>query len=363
MRDFNKINPSLWGSQKFKKLGRDEKLIYFYFLTCPQTNAAGCFRVPVDYMAADIRIDAEALRKGIERVTSSGLIEYDFDEETVIISQWFRFNPPANPNHALKIMGDIRRIPNASFRIGAMSALRDFVSDHNEMTEKPWHIIKNIEENLKAFGRVSKAYPKGLASPAYRDRDSDRDGDSIKDSPLPPSGEEPFSAADAAGEGDSRSVNMPALAQKRAVDASNSFLMPDGTFADFDALTERLWAHYPAIRDKGHKGKAKEEIRKQLKKGVSHDEIIEGVRRYRRYCDATGEKQPDFWRWIRDDGFKRTYEFSEEPPKRSGGPAKSRGYDPDEALRLALSDPIGRGRAEQIARDQLDSGMPDPDNV
>jgi len=101
-------------------------------------------------------------------------------------------------------------------------------------------------------------------------------------------------------------VSSPPTPKGDAV--SGVFKMPDGTELLFDQLFERYWHNYPAIRDKGHKGKAKDELLKKLKeKGSDYEIIGRGITKYRKYCDRTGEKQPDFFRWIRDEGYLRDY--------------------------------------------------------
>ncbi len=108
-------------------------------------------------------------------------------------------------------------------------------------------------------------------------------------------------------------VSSPPTPQ-RGNGVPSSFLMPDGNMLDFDGLFERMWLLYPSIRDKGHKGRAKDELRKKLTKGDSYEKIGRGVARYRAYCDETGEKQPDFFRWIRDGGYERDYQITTPQP-------------------------------------------------
>jgi len=98
----------------------------------------------------------------------------------------------------------------------------------------------------------------------------------------------------------------------------SSFLMPDGTFLSFDQLFERYWSHYPNVRDKGHKGKAKDELLKKLKEGIEYEIIGRGIVKYRKYCDNTGEKQSDMFRWVRDSGWERDYTVSAATPTTGG---------------------------------------------
>lgn len=87
----------------------------------------------------------------------------------------------------------------------------------------------------------------------------------------------------------------------------DNFKMPDGTVLNFDQLFERWWVLYPKIRDKGSKQSAKEQLLKKLKSKIPYETIGRGIKKYRDYCDSTGEKNSDMFKWLRDDGFTREY--------------------------------------------------------
>jgi hypothetical protein len=116
-----------------------------------------------------------------------------------------------------------------------------------------------------------------------------------------------------------------------------------------DEQFEELWQLYPSVRDKGHKGKAREQINRKLNEGTTYETISNGITRFRAYCDATGEKQPDMLRWIRDGGFERPYTIPApaKPAARGGS-----GYSLQAAHAQAMADRTRRpeGRAERLAR-------------
>lgn len=150
----------------------------------------------------------------------------------------------------------------------------------------------------------------------------------------------------------SNDIDSP-LPPKGVADAPSSYLMPDGTFLSFDQLFERYWSNYPAIRDKGHKGKAKDELLKTLKEGTNYEIIGRGITKYRKYCDSTGEKQPDMFRWVRDKGWERDYAISAAAPTATG---RSAGHSLENAVSQALADKTRRpeGRAERLKNLGLD---------
>jgi len=126
----------------------------------------------------------------------------------------------------------------------------------------------------------------------------------------------------------------------------------EGVSLTFDQFFEKFWQHYPKIRDKGHKGKARDALIQAIKKGGKHAEdwneranaIAGGIKRYRKYCDRTGEKNPDAFRWLRDGGFDRPWD----------APAAGRGsgYSLEAVHDQAMGDQTGRpeGREERLKR-------------
>jgi hypothetical protein len=83
--------------------------------------------------------------------------------------------------------------------------------------------------------------------------------------------------------------------------------MTDGAILSFESFFERMWLLYPDIRKRGDKGKAREQLIIKLKNGEKYENIGRGIAKFRKYCEATGEKQPDMFRWLRDAGYNQDY--------------------------------------------------------
>lgn len=116
-----------------------------------------------------------------------------------------------------------------------------------------------------------------------------------------------------------------------------------GIILSFDQLFERFWNNYPKIRDRGHKGRAKNEFLALLVSGVPHFEIGKGITRFKEYCDATGEKNPDFSRWLKNKFFEREFIIPTQSKTKEGktnvsGRPLSRSDKADLAVQRALDD-------------------------
>lgn len=149
MRDFCKVSPTVWRSQKFKKLDKCDQLLYLYFLTCPHGNSIGCYYLPMAYVCIDLGMDDEALKKGIERVSETGLIEFDYAEQIILIHNWLTFNEPMNPKHGQKIISDISKIPSGHFKRLVAISFNSFSQ------AKGWSVTAPVEKAGKGIERVS----------------------------------------------------------------------------------------------------------------------------------------------------------------------------------------------------------------
>lgn len=113
MRDFSKVSPSLWHSERFNSLASDDaRFAYLYMLTCEHQTSAGCYRLPDAYAAADLRWPVERYQRALSELIGSGLIVHDPAASVVMVTRWFRFNSPMNEKHLKGIRHILERLPS-----------------------------------------------------------------------------------------------------------------------------------------------------------------------------------------------------------------------------------------------------------
>ncbi|MCP5075961.1 MAG: hypothetical protein GY947_22050 [Rhodobacteraceae bacterium] len=127
MREFTKISPAIWNSQRFKALPEDNaRFLMLYFLTCMHQNNAGCYYLPDGYALSDLDWEQGQYEAACKQLVEAGLIRFDPNESVVMIDKWFEFNPPMNPSHRTGIEHTIERIPSESLSEACHSALESF---------------------------------------------------------------------------------------------------------------------------------------------------------------------------------------------------------------------------------------------
>ena len=129
MRDFSKVSPSLWHSERFNGLASDDaRLAYLYMLTCQHQTSAGCYRLPDAYAAADLRWPVERYQKARAELVKAGLVRFDTSASVLMITRWFRFNPPMNEKHHKGIKHILERLTSQAIWADATAELDECLS-------------------------------------------------------------------------------------------------------------------------------------------------------------------------------------------------------------------------------------------
>jgi hypothetical protein len=86
MREFSKISPALWQSERFNSLPSDDgRYLYLYLLTNEHQNSAGCYRLLDLYACSDLRWSIERYSKARSELVDGGLVRFDAKGPVVMI--------------------------------------------------------------------------------------------------------------------------------------------------------------------------------------------------------------------------------------------------------------------------------------
>lgn len=88
------IEPSIWTDIKWRKLikSTNERLFWFYLLTCPMSKTCGIFYLPIENMVLESRLREEQVEEYLKHFTEIGLIDYNYETEEIIIYNFPRYN-------------------------------------------------------------------------------------------------------------------------------------------------------------------------------------------------------------------------------------------------------------------------------
>jgi len=160
MRQYSKISPTIWRSKKFRKLNSDDaRLVYFYLITCPHSNSAGCYDLPYVYGSADLGWNVERFKTAIDSLSKVELIAFDEDENTVLIVNWAKFNPPTNAKHALGLINELESASSDDLKSVCAQEFRELLAEKSFKGDVS--VQRAIESKLKA---MVKAIPEPIAT-------------------------------------------------------------------------------------------------------------------------------------------------------------------------------------------------------
>jgi hypothetical protein len=108
---YYRVSPKFWSSAE--RLGWDEetRLLALYLLTCDHRSTEGLFRLPKQYILADLEWSAQRLSKPFARLCSDDFIDYDEDAKVMLIVKALAYQSPSNPNGVTAALRALEMVP------------------------------------------------------------------------------------------------------------------------------------------------------------------------------------------------------------------------------------------------------------
>jgi hypothetical protein len=124
MREFSKISPAVWGSERFNNLPSDDaRFLYLFLLTCEHQTSAGAFKLKDGYAVDDLRWTIGRYQAARQHLVDADLVSFDEPSRVVLIKRWFRHNPPMNESHLQGVAKIIHKLPCEPLKMEALAAL------------------------------------------------------------------------------------------------------------------------------------------------------------------------------------------------------------------------------------------------
>ena len=261
-RDFSKVSPLVWHSQKFGRL-RDHvsRYLYLYFLTSPHSNPAGCYDLDEAYALADTRLDPETYHRALSELQRVALVAVDNPVDnsagstiSVLIENWCSFNAPANAGHAMAIIGALKAVSSHDLKAKRLQELKQIIKT-NRLTQDSRLGLKLS----RLLDTVSDTVPTPLLDPldtVSRHKDSDIDSDRDRETQTETETEESQDTARAHVRAHARETQPSSLAAAPPNGAArepekNKKAEPDPKADDPDWIDPRLETGF-LRKTKGH---------------------------------------------------------------------------------------------------------------
>jgi uncharacterized phage protein (TIGR02220 family) len=156
---YAKIERSIWGNPKFKALSDDAKMLFVYILTCKHGNMLGCFELPIEYAASDMKWGLERVSKGYRELFRNGFITVCEGYSIVLINNFLKHNQLENPNTVKAALKLFNQIPDKSIVKGKLARAITKFCKHASSPES----VQILKPFLNGIETVSEPYAKPVS--------------------------------------------------------------------------------------------------------------------------------------------------------------------------------------------------------
>ena len=129
---YQPIKTCIWTDEKFVGLSDDLKLLWLYMLTCPHSNMIGLYRLPAEYVVADLRWDAKRFTERFAELLSNGFMEHDPKARVVLIKNQLKHRPLANDNQQKAAIKTLDTIPDTFLFNNMLENIRNLAKPFTE---------------------------------------------------------------------------------------------------------------------------------------------------------------------------------------------------------------------------------------
>ena len=110
---YTRIKSKFWTDEKVKKWDSDTKFLALYLLTSPHKNMLGCYVLSKLYICADLEWDMKRLGKPFTKLLDQGFINYDDDNELILLTNFLKHNPLENGNQVKAAISLLSELPHS----------------------------------------------------------------------------------------------------------------------------------------------------------------------------------------------------------------------------------------------------------
>lgn len=111
MRSYGKVYGAFWSDERTATLSDRGKVLALYLLTGPHSNAIGCYRLPIGYIAEDLRWSIETVTETVSELLSKAFINRCPATSWIFIPRFLKHNAIENPNVAKALRSIITAVP------------------------------------------------------------------------------------------------------------------------------------------------------------------------------------------------------------------------------------------------------------
>ncbi|USE35898.1 hypothetical protein [Endozoicomonas sp. SCSIO W0465] len=267
MREFGKVSARFWVDSEMETLSDDGKLLALYLLTTHHGNLLGIFRMPMGYIATDLKWDMEKTIQTFDELETKRFAKRSSNGDLIVINNYTKHNRTENNRQLdarLRLVLTLPEnlddlLPEAANVIDGIiqkACAGEGSSETEQLLEQIHTRYMQREEKVRLEKREER-----------REKREERSIDKIY-------------------------VRSDDQTTKRHDSSAESSPLPMLKTKPYDSYPEDFiewWNQYPKREgDKGHKKQTFGKYKKRLADGHSPESLLANILNYARYCDETG---------------------------------------------------------------------------
>ncbi|MFW5980355.1 MAG: hypothetical protein ACOCQ2_03225 [Halanaerobiales bacterium] len=158
---YNKISIKFWTDEKVLQWDSDTRLLALYLLTCPHKNTEGFYRLPKQYICADLNWDQKRLIKPFAKLLDEGFIKYDKRVNILFITEALKYQAPENPNQEKSAINKLKELPETDLIYDFIDKAKEYCKGlYERLVEqfgKPQSLSQPLTQTLSSKNKNSKS--------------------------------------------------------------------------------------------------------------------------------------------------------------------------------------------------------------
>lgn len=151
-RDYGRVRVSFWESETIRPLPTEPKFLGLYLLTSPHTNAIGCFRLPIAYVAHDTGMSAKVLENAFVQLRGAGFMEWCERHPWIWLPNYLRHNPPENANVWRRCAKELELVPSGRAQAAIADELATIATEPRMQGQGKGRVSPEEIALVKRFG-------------------------------------------------------------------------------------------------------------------------------------------------------------------------------------------------------------------
>jgi hypothetical protein len=111
--NYSKVDRSFWYDSKVENWDFESKFFALYLLTNHHSNSEGLYKLPLAYIAFDLKLEEKRIRDLLNCLIQAGFISYDEQNSIIFIKKSLKYNAIKNKNQQIAAFNRVANLKHS----------------------------------------------------------------------------------------------------------------------------------------------------------------------------------------------------------------------------------------------------------